>query len=189
MSLSNLQVATVLSCLLNSCPNLQELKILVCQDQTQSFNSEYCIYSSEQLISRAWSLFTFNQDKEHLDTTGSYWESQNSSRYLINNLRLVQICRVNLHRSYWMGFIKFLLMNACVCERITVQYSGDSCHKKLAEQKLKMFQWASPNAILELEPLSWTWTLVSRTEEERPNLHQRSLSSKSLNFLTSYEMS
>ncbi|ONK81616.1 uncharacterized protein A4U43_C01F31140 [Asparagus officinalis] len=120
ISLSNHQLATVLSCLLNSCPNLRELRI---------------------------------KDKEHLHTIGSYWEGQNPSWCLINNLRTIQICKVNLRQSYWMGFIKFLLMNACVCERITIQYYGDPCSKKLVEQKLKMIQWGSPQAILELKPL------------------------------------
>lgn len=150
ISLSNLQVSTVLSCLLNSCPNLHELRIQVCQDQLRFLLSILNIVPSHlTIIYSFWILF---QDKEHLDTAGNYWESQNPSQCLVNYLQIVQISGVNLHRSYSMGFIKFLLMNASVCKRITIQYFSNSCSKALVEQKLKMFQWASPHAVLELKP-------------------------------------
>lgn len=121
VSLSNLQVATVLSCLLRSCPNLSELVI---------------------------------QDKEQSDTIGSFWDSHCPSQSMLNCLRIIRIHGVNLNRSYWTGFVKFLLMNACACERITIHYFHDPWKKTVQEQKFSSFQWASPHAVLELKPLS-----------------------------------
>lgn len=147
VSLSNHQVATILSCLLNSCPNLCDLRIQVRENTTLFLNVWLLLCCRIPNFLH----FEYDQDTEHLDTTGNYWESQNPSQCLINHLRTIQICGVNLHRSYWIGFVKFLLMNACVCEKITIQYASDSRSRILVEQKLKMFQWASPYAILEVK--------------------------------------
>lgn len=151
MSLSNLHVAAVLSCLFNSCPNLHELRIQV---HNSNFPPECCFCSAEKHKTMCL-LWIWYQDKEHLNTTGNYWESQNPSQCLINHLRIIQICGVNLSESYWIGFVKFLLMNAYACEKITIQYASDSCSRKTVEQMLKTFLWASPHAILEVKSSAW----------------------------------
>lgn len=126
-SLGNLQMATIISCILHSCPNLEQL---------------------------------FLQDKEHQNTAGNYWETQQSHPCvcLMNSLKIIQISRVNLHKSCcWVGLVGYLVMNARMCKRITVQYNDDGDdhvdRSLILEQRLNMLQWANPDAVLELVPL------------------------------------
>ena len=60
---------------------------------------------------------------------------------------------MNLQRQYWRGFAKYLLMSACICERITTRYFGTVRTDKFGELKRLLSEWASSDVVQKLEEL------------------------------------
>ena len=51
---------------------------------------------------------------------------------------------MNADRNYWLGFVKYMLTNAYICERMTIGYSGEVHADQLLELKgLLLSKWAS----------------------------------------------
>ena len=56
--------------------------------------------------------------------------------------------------DYLTGFLKYLLINSCVCQRLTICCTEDTWGKVMLEEKLKQIQWASPHVVLEIKGMS-----------------------------------
>ncbi|XP_077227546.1 F-box/FBD/LRR-repeat protein At1g13570-like [Tasmannia lanceolata] len=121
----------LLSCLLGSCPHLQDLVI-----QAFMFDpSSHC----------------FGSPRHYSSCVGlDYWEKQRPSECLMYHLRTVQIDWCDLCCDYEIGFVKYLLMNAHVLKRMSIVHSGVSGGKvRDATIELSLLTKASPFAVLE----------------------------------------
>eukprot|EP00268_Persea_americana_P055535 TRINITY_DN6463_c0_g1_i1.p1 TRINITY_DN6463_c0_g1~~TRINITY_DN6463_c0_g1_i1.p1 ORF type:complete len:101 (+),score=8.80 TRINITY_DN6463_c0_g1_i1:497-799(+) len=84
-----------------------------------------------------------------------FWDKQRSPECLINHLMMVDMSEVSLSSNNVVEFVRFLLLNACVLIRMTLNYTTTPRGKMEEEEtvnKLLLFKSASPQVQLEIKP-------------------------------------
>ncbi|XP_077249533.1 F-box/FBD/LRR-repeat protein At1g13570-like [Tasmannia lanceolata] len=124
VNLTDVSATSILSCLLRSCPCLEDLVIEI-------------------------SMFDPPSHFVELD----YWEKQRPSECLIYHLKKVQIDGVYPDCDYVMGFVKYLLMSAHVLKRMSISHYphlGEKAKDRLFE--FLLLRKASPCAVVTIKP-------------------------------------
>ncbi|XP_077228046.1 F-box/FBD/LRR-repeat protein At1g13570-like isoform X2 [Tasmannia lanceolata] len=123
ISLADANAVFLLSCLLRSCPHMQDL------------------------IIQASMIGPSGVSVEH-----DYWEKQRPSDCSMYQLRTVQIECLDLLCDYEIGFVKYLLMTAHVLKRMSIKHYTCTRRRVLdVEIGLLLVRMASPRAVLELK--------------------------------------
>ncbi|XP_077229671.1 F-box/FBD/LRR-repeat protein At1g13570-like [Tasmannia lanceolata] len=124
-SLLEANIVFLLSCVLRSCPHLQDLELMIVDSTFKP--PTHCV---------------------ELD----YWEKQKPTECLMYHLRTVKIYWLDLCCDHDIGFVKYLLMTAHVLKRMSIVcYKGSSKKARDAGIELSLLRKASPCAVLEFK--------------------------------------
>ncbi|KAG2599964.1 F-box protein At1g60400-like [Panicum virgatum] len=127
-------LATLISCLLNSCPNLKNLKIIGAAHDDR------------------WESPT--------PLAAEFWEEQINGDRVLNHLSSITIYVDSLFENYpCLGLCQFLVMNARILKRMSIHYyrwqlkMGQVVLVEAVRNEVQLWPRANPNVLLELSPV------------------------------------
>ncbi|XP_017695900.1 F-box/FBD/LRR-repeat protein At1g13570-like [Phoenix dactylifera] len=147
--------------LLVSLPSKHRLIQLKKLDLKMHFNGKYLASILVSLLNGSPNLqeLTVEIDKFHVYTEiveADYWDKQIPSECVQNRLKTATLIFYYRFVEDCIGFPKFLLMNACALEKMSINYTLKKKEKPLFsrfQEELFSLQKASPDAVLELTPI------------------------------------
>jgi len=160
---NNEALATLISCLLNRCPNLKNLKIIVSPKQLMFIQFFFLPAAAPKMLL----CCVIRKGAAHDDRWESpaplaaeFWEEQINGDRVLNHLSSITIYVDSLFENYpCLGLCQFLVMNARILKRMSIHYyhwqlkMGQVVLVEAVRNEVQLWPRANPNVLLELSPV------------------------------------